>query len=142
MSIESQDELLIPLTRLEHTLHQPTARRDSSRLQDLLHESFVEFGYSGASYDRAGVIDLLASDEAGYQILSRDFELTSLGTHTALLTYKSASIDDHGEVSRYALRASVWALTPTGWRLRFHQATPTAEFEIAADDRQFESPLD
>ena len=134
MGIESPDELRIRLTRLERTLHQPTVRRDSSRLQDLLHESFVEFGYSGASYNRERVIDLLASDESGYQVLSRDFEVASLGTHAALLTYRSASIDGHGEVSRYARRASVWALTPSGWKLRFHQGTPTAEFEIAAGD--------
>ena len=134
MSSESLDELRRQLIRLERTLHQPTVRRNLSRLQDLLHESFVEFGYSGASYDRDRVIDLMASDQSGCQVLSRDFELTSLGTHTALLTYMSARVDEHGEVSRYARRASVWVLTSTSWKLRFHQGTPTAEFEIATDD--------
>lgn len=135
MSSESPDELRKQLRHLERSLHRPTVRRDSSKIRELLHESFVEFGYSGASYDRDRVIDFMASDEVGYQILSRNFELTSLGTRTALLTYMSARVDEHGEVSRYARRASVWVLTPAGWKLRFHQGTPTAEFEIAADDR-------
>ena len=134
MSSESPDELRKQLRHLERSLHRPTVRRDSSKIRELLHESFVEFGYSGASYDRDRVIDFMASDEVGYQILSRNFELTSLGTRTALLTYMSARVDEHGEVSRYARRASVWVLTSTSWKLRFHQGTPTAEFEIATDD--------
>ena len=135
MANETFDELRRRLTRLEVSLHHPAARHDVSKLQDLLHESFIEIGYSGASYDRAGIIDLLLSDEANYQFLSKNFELTSLGTDAALLTYKSASIDDHGEVGRYALRASVWNLTPNGWKLIFHQGTPTDAFAVCAGDR-------
>jgi hypothetical protein len=38
------DDLLRHLRELEVKLHQPEIRRDPSRLDELLHESFIEFG--------------------------------------------------------------------------------------------------
>jgi len=46
----------------------------------------------------------------------------------ALLTYRSASIGRDGELADHAHRSSLWELTENGWRMRFHQGTPTASF--------------
>lgn len=127
------DELLGLLRRAEVALHQPGTRRDTSQVHALLHESFVEFGRSGTSYDRAAILNLLASEESYGHVLAQDFELTPLGTSAALLTYRSASIDVSGKVHRHTLRASIWIHTADGWKLRFHQGTPTEAFEVDAD---------
>ncbi len=129
------DELLELLRNAEIELHKPGTRRDTSQVRALLHESFLEFGRSGASYDRAAILDLLASEEPIGLVLSQDFALTPLGDSTVLLTYKSACLDDSGEIHRYTLRASIWILTTDGWKIRFHQATPTEAFDVTANDR-------
>lgn len=125
------DELLDFLRRAEVALHEPSTRRDASRVGALLHESFLEFGRSGTSYDRDAILDLLASEESGGRVVSQDFAVTSLGANSALLTYRSAIVEDSGKVHRHTLRASVWMNTPDGWKLRFHQGTPTEAFRIA-----------
>ena len=125
------DELLELLRRVEVSLHDPSTRRDASKVEALLHESFLEFGSSGTRYDRAAILDLLGSEELGGRVLSQDFAVTSLGTNAALLTYRSMIIDDSKKVHRHTLRASIWVQTPDGWKLRFHQGTPTAAFKTA-----------
>ena len=127
-------ELLGLLRNAEISLHQAETRRDTSQVQALLHESFVEFGRSGTIYDRPAILDLLASEDSDGRVVSKDFALTLLGTSAALLTYRSASIDDSGQFHRYALRASIWTHTADGWKIRFHQATPTEAFSVTADD--------
>ena len=124
------DDLLELLRSAELALQQPSTRNDASKIEALLHESFIEIGRSGASYDRAATISLLTSEEMSGRIVSQDFSLTSLGSDVALLTYCSAIIDDSEEIHSYALRSSIWTHTPDGWRLRFHQGTPTEAFKI------------
>lgn len=128
---ESMDELLGLLQRAEVALHQPSTRRDASKVGALLHESFLEFGRSGTVYDRDATLDLLASGEIGGRLVSQDFAVTTLSASAALLTYKSAVIDDSEQIHRHTLRASVWVHTPDGWKLQFHQGTPTEAFEVA-----------
>ncbi len=128
------DELFVLLKHAEVALHQPSTRRDTAKVQALLHESFLEFGRSGTRYDRAAILDLLASEESNGRVLSQDFALDLLGTGAALLTYRSASVDDSGKIHRHTLRASVWIHTPDGWKLTFHQGTPTEAFTISSDD--------
>ena len=131
------DDLLETLKSAEVALHQPSVRRDTSQVQALLHEPFLEFGRSGARYDRDSILSLLASEEPGDgPILSQDFALTPLGTSAALLTYRSAVVDDSGEIRRHSLRASIWIRTSDGWKLRFHQGTPTEAFKISTDNGQ------
>jgi hypothetical protein len=44
------DDLLQHLRELKVAPHQPEVRRDPAQLNELLHESFTEFGRSGQSY--------------------------------------------------------------------------------------------
>jgi hypothetical protein len=59
----------------------------------------------------------------------RDFVLEPLAEGCALLTYRSASITADGTLERHTNRSSVWQLTPEGWKMLFHQGTPTTPFE-------------
>ena len=128
----SVDDLLGLLRQAETALHQPQFRRDAAQVQALLHESFREFGRSGISFDRAAIVNLLASEEPGDRVLSQDFAVTALSANAALLTYKTAQVADDGQLHRHTLRASVWLRTAGEWKLIFHQGTPTEAFDATA----------
>jgi len=128
------DDFLELLRDAEVALHEPSTRHAPSKLDALLHERFLEFGRSGISFDRAEILARLALDESDRRILSQDFAVTPLGASAALLTYRSASVDDSGRVIKHTLRASIWMHTPDGWKLRFHQGTPTEPFAIVSCD--------
>lgn len=128
---DSMDELVALLRQAEISLHQPNTRCDASKVQSLLHESFLEFGRSGTTYDRGAILNLLASEKPNGRVLSQDFAVMSLGTNAALLTYRSAIVDNSEEIHRHTLRASIWIHTSDGWKLQFHQGTPTESFKIA-----------
>lgn len=119
------DDLLNHLRELETELHRPEVRRDASRLEELLHESFVEIGRSGRLYDRAAIVELLLNETSAPKVDARDFALDEIADGVALLTYRSAHVDDSGKMTRHSLRASLWQRTERGWRVRFHQGTPT-----------------
>jgi hypothetical protein len=122
------DDLLQHLRELEVALHQPKVRGDRTRLKELLHDSFSEFGRSGCSYSRADILELLSHEVPQGTIWSQDFTLAEIAEGIALLTYKSAYIDANGELARHTLRSSLWQRTTRGWQLRFHQGTPTDAF--------------
>ena len=126
----SEDELLTQLRELETALHQPTTRSNRQRLDELLHDDFIEFGRSGRTYTKTNVLEDLPAEQTTLEAWSQDFSLRSLADGIALLTYKSAQYAPHGALERHALRASIWQRTSSGWRMTFHQATPTAPFEL------------
>ena len=124
--------LLETLRALEVALHRPSVRRDRGQLEQLLHPDFREFGRSGRAYDRAEVLELLAGlphEPQPDQVWSQDFALQPLAAGSALLTYRSARVTADGTLERHTNRSSVWQLTSEGWRMLFHQGTPTDPFE-------------
>ena len=118
-------DLLIQLRDLELSLHQPAMRRDPARLDELLHDSFVEIGRSGRSYTKSDILEHLPKETGQTAIWSQGFQLAEIAEGVALLTYRSASVDANGELSRHTLRSSLWQRTAGGWQLRFHQGTPS-----------------
>jgi hypothetical protein len=126
------NDLLQNLRELELALHQPEVRRDPTRLDELLHESFSEFGRSGRSYSRADILELLSHEVSTDAIWSQDFTVAEIAEVVALLRYKSAYLDAVGELRRHTLRSSLWQRTARGWQLRFHQGTPTDAFDKSA----------
>jgi hypothetical protein len=139
MNPSTPSPALLQLIRsLEISLHQPSVRIDRAQLDKLLHTDFVELGRSGQRYTKAGALELLLLESTHSVIWSQDFELALPAYSVALLTYKSAHIDEHSELSRHALRSSLWQYAEAGWQLRFHQATPTEAF---AKDRDLTAPL-
>ncbi|HSE86527.1 MAG TPA: DUF4440 domain-containing protein [Candidatus Binatia bacterium] len=121
-------DLLKQLRDLEVALHQPEVRRDLARLDELLHESFTEFGRSGSSYCKADILKVVSHEISTGAIWSQDFTLAELADGVVLLTYKSAQLDTTGELRRHTLRSSLWQRTERGWQMRFHQGTPTDSF--------------
>jgi len=128
----TEEELLSHLRNLETILHRPDDRMDVDRIDALLHESFVEFGSSGRSYYKADILSQLPSERTPGNVLSQDFMLTVLADGVALLTYKTSHRDEAGQASKYTLRSSLWQRTDQGWKMRFHQGTPTHEFTTTA----------
>jgi hypothetical protein len=122
------DSLLQHLHELEVALHQPELRRDPARLDELLHESFTEFGRSGRSYKRADILEFLRLEVTANPVWSQEFTVAEIAEGIALLTYKSAYVDADGELCRHTLRSSLWQRTARGWQMRFHQGTPTDAF--------------
>jgi len=115
------------LVALEREFLSGPGRRNAERLVQLLHPDFVEFGRSGTVYSYADVLVQLSAEEAP-AIHAQDFQLRILSDTHALLTYRTAHIGEDGELERHTLRASLWQRDPEGWRVAFHQGTPTPPF--------------
>jgi hypothetical protein len=119
--------LLSELQALEVELHHPGVRCSRSRLEQLLHPDFHEVGRSGRPYDRETVIEYLASVEAHPLVASDAFALVELGPEVALLTYRSAHVEQGNTLGNHTFRSSVWLRSSAGWQLRYHQGTPAAQ---------------
>jgi hypothetical protein len=126
---EAASVLLETLKGLEMSLHAAEVRRNVERLGALLHPSFREFGRSGASYTRAEILAHVSSQEQQPVIWAQEFTVEVLSRGIALLLYRSAHVSESGALHRHTNRASLWLLTDSGWKVRFHQGTPTQAFE-------------
>lgn len=96
----NDDDLLQYLRRLEIELHQRLVRSHGNRLDELLHDSFLEVGKSGVTLDKADILALLPAESLSIRIWSEDYELSELADGVALLTYKAAYADELGELSK------------------------------------------
>lgn len=124
--------LLETLTELEISLHDPQVRRSVERLGALLHPAFKEFGRSGAAFTREEILAHVGSEAQQPVIWAQDFALERLSDDLALLTYCSAHVREDGALERHTNRASLWQFSDNGWKMRFHQGTPTQPFERRA----------
>jgi hypothetical protein len=122
------NSLLAILRELESQIYKPEVRRDRAKLDALAHPDFFEFGSSGKAYSRSDIVELLPLDTSNNVVWAQDWSVHPLGENFALLTYKSAHELPDGRLERQTLRSSIWALTPQGWRILFHQGTPTEAF--------------
>jgi len=129
--MSEQTSLVAILRELESLIFKPEIRRDRAKLDALAHPDFFEFAYSGKSYSRSDILELLPLDTSEAKVWAQDWSVLPLGAGFALLTYKSAQERSDGSLERHALRSSVWALTTQGWQLLFHQGTPSEAFERA-----------
>jgi hypothetical protein len=116
------------LRELEVALHQPQVRSQTAKLGELLHPDFREFGRSGATYTRAQILAECAAHQQTYTVWSQDFVVEQLAEGLALLTYRSAHVGESQELERHTNRSSLWQLTASGWKMRFHQGTPAEAF--------------
>lgn len=126
-----QPPLLIELQSREIELHQPEARGNARRLDELLHDDFCEFGRSGKAYTKADMIHALQSATQHPSIVADRFLAQSLSADIVLLTYRSAQRLANGDLHHPALRSSLWQHSPgQGWQMRFHQGTPAEPFDM------------
>jgi hypothetical protein len=112
------------LERLEGSLWRNETRFDKAYMDRILSEDYWEVGRSGRVYSRE-----LALNAPARPIEARlpfdDLKMRQLAEGVMLLTY---SIQDEYEGRlRRARRCSIWSHAPGGWRLTFHQGTPTGD---------------
>jgi hypothetical protein len=119
--------LLHELQALEVELHHPGVRCSRERLEQLLHPEFHEVGRSGRIYDRDTIVGYLAAQASPPAVASDAFALLVIDARAALLTYRSAHVEQGNRLVNHTLRSSLWLESRVGWQLRYHQGTPAAE---------------
>lgn len=117
------DEVVQELESLEETLLRPEVRRSRVKMDALLADDFIEYGRSGRIYDKAAILETADKSFDGRLSLHR-FTARALAPSVALVTYSSLLRHADGSKS-HTLRSSIWSRTEKGWRLVFHQGTPT-----------------
>ncbi len=118
------------LKKLEKTLQQYATRNDKAHLEQLIHDDFIEIGYSGTSYDKKHIIDsLLNESKSTHAPWSQNVQVIQLTTDTIQLIYQQARLEQDGQLTRHAKRCSIWQINDGQWQLRYHQGTPTEPFE-------------
>jgi ribonuclease HI len=95
----------------------PNVRASPEDAAALLHEKFLEYGVSGAVWDRTQILALLSADPH-VDGEPRELRVIRLGPDAMLLTYHF-----EGRLSS-SLRSSIWLRVEGRWQLRFHQGTP------------------
>jgi hypothetical protein len=118
MTPPDPDAELTAVEHLELSLLDPAVRADRARVEALLADDVTEIGASGRVWDRASIVDALARDPAvcGHAV---DVVASRVTADVVLVTYRL-------EGSAPSVRSSVWVRGASGWRLRFHQGTPTS----------------
>jgi hypothetical protein len=116
--------LLNQLQDLEIELHQFEVRNDKNRLNELFHESFIEIGRYGKTRHKSEILANLGKEAIAGAIWSQDYDIEVLSDELSLLMYKSAMMDEEGNLSIHTFRSSLWQKVTGSWRIRFHQWTP------------------
>ncbi|HEV8548040.1 MAG TPA: DUF4440 domain-containing protein [Polyangiaceae bacterium] len=104
------------IRQLEERLLTPQVRGSRAELERLIADEFLEFGSSGRAFTKAGIIAQLASQpHVAQPAILEHFNVRMLAPGVVLATYRLAS----------SLRSSIWRHEAAGWRMLFHQGTPT-----------------
>lgn len=119
------DELSSHLLRLEQQLIDACCGKSADTVSALLADDFEEFGRSGRTYDKNAIMQDL-SNQLSQRVEIHDFRLRSLSDGVALVTYRSSRLGDPASDELAALRSSIWRREQGGWRMVFHQGTPTS----------------
>jgi hypothetical protein len=110
--------------QVEERLLHPEVRSSSDELSRLLADDFIEFGSSGAIYNKQQIIGLLAREQMMERSIA-DFSVRALADDVVLLTYRSTMRDPATAEEWHSLRSSIWKLHDARWQMIFHQGTPT-----------------
>jgi len=110
------------LRKLEESMWLPETRFDKEYMERTLAPEFFEFGRSGRIYQREDTIHGARPQEIKAKLPLQNLAITLIDANVAQVTYIS---EVQLETLEKANRSSIWIKTPTGWKLRFHQGTPT-----------------
>jgi len=108
------DAALEHVIALERRLLEPGTRRDPAQVASLLHPEFWEVGASGTTWNHDEVLAALANDPGTCPEVS-DMSARRVADDVVLVTYSTPG----------SRRSSLWLRGADGWRVRFHQGTPT-----------------
>lgn len=106
------------LITLERGMWAETTRGDPGWMDEHLSASFTEFGWSGLGYTRA---EIIATEVGSIDATLDNFAVRPAGRDAAIVTYRSMQERGAGN------RASLWVRADDGWRLEFHQGTPSSD---------------
>ena len=119
MALDNSD--IEKLHELEESLWKSETRFNEEYMRTIMAKDFFEFGRSGKIYS----IDesLTASyQEIGAKLPLKDFAIHEIDEKVVLITYISEV--QYGEIE-IGNRSSLWLKNEDGWKLKFHQGTPT-----------------
>lgn len=105
--------------RLEGRMWLVDYRGDTRWFDHHLHTDFVEHGCSGALWTRDRIVATPVEQAISVRLPLADQQVWQLASDTWMMTYVAHQPD------RSCRRVSIWQETAEGWRLRFHQGTPT-----------------
>ena len=91
-------------------------------------------GSSGRTYDLDDLIEVLTVSDNKAQYTVRDFELKELSEGVVLATYQLDAISGPETIKKQTLRSSIWKRNNSGWRMIFHQGTPTGTNVLPESD--------
>ena len=120
--MESAGSLKQHLLSLEERLLQPQTRKDATELASLLSDDFVEFGSSGAVFDKTSIISGLSRETPTERSII-DFKALPLAEGIALVTYRAIRRAGPAEKPVETLRSSNWKQVNGEWKMAFHQGT-------------------
>lgn len=105
----------------ELRLLDPGVRVSPGAVAELLDPEFNEFGASGRRYDRTSILDVTSAvdENAPDPSVATEMSGVLLAPGLVHLTYTS---EGNG---RRVRRSSIWRQSDAGWRMYFHQGTPT-----------------
>lgn len=125
------EELVQQFRRLEEELLAPEVRASPDRVGALLADDFVEFGRSGACYDKAAVMAALEASPGGTGEID-SFVAVELSPDLVLVRYRTTGVAPRTGLTTFAFRCSIWRLELDAadqkggrWRMVFHQGTTT-----------------
>ena len=117
------------LRRLEESLWRAVTRFDRSYMDEILAADFFEFGRSGRVWSREDVLSS-PSTALNAQLPLPHFRVKMVSDEVALVTYRSRVDSNESELAN---RSSLWRTTDRGWKLIFHQGTPTRPSQLDDD---------
>jgi hypothetical protein len=123
-SMTSRAKDAATLKRLERRLQLPSVRTSRAQLDLLLADEFVEFGSSGAVFDKSAIIEDLLADPANNRpryATMKSVKVIWLADGVALVTYRATRSNSHTIRSN---RSSIWKRIDRRWQMVFHQGTP------------------
>ncbi|GJF25684.1 MULTISPECIES: DUF4440 domain-containing protein [Streptomyces] len=106
----------------ELRLLDPEVRASPARVLELLDPEFTEIGASGRRWDAESILTVTSGGSVSPESPVEVSEMSGvvLAPGVVHLTYFA----DHQ--GRRVWRSSLWRLTETGWRMYFHQGTPSS----------------
>jgi hypothetical protein len=104
------------LREAEARLLLPEVRSSAAALDVVIAPDFVEFGSSGAVYDRRAVVLAMLKEPQPKIPTLTEFRVRALSADVALVTYRTSG----------SVRSSIWRRENEAWRIVFHQGTPAS----------------
>tara|TARA_R110000868_G_scaffold138329_1_gene352337 strand:- start:52570 stop:52932 length:363 start_codon:yes stop_codon:yes gene_type:complete len=110
------------LIQLEKDLHSDEVRSSTSKLAQMLHNDFKEITQSGTTYTKKEALEGL-SISAEVDIKAFNFDVTLISEYIAQVMYETETINLKRNITKNALRSSLWKFEGDRWQMLFHQGT-------------------